>query len=123
MERLVKFEVLGQEYPLYTDAPEEDIEEILNLVRMQIESQSKSSKSVLPANKVAVLTSLNMAGKYVRMKRDFERYKQEMTERVERLTSVIKNSLPLDNGLQAEISESKSNDKLSQLEPEGYDRV
>ena len=123
MERLVKFEVLGQEYPLYTDAPEEDIEEILNLVRMQIESQSKSSKSVLPANKVAVLTSLNMAGKYVRMKRDFERYKQEMTERVERLTSVIKNSLPLDNGLQAEISESNSNDKLSQLEPEGYDRV
>ena len=123
MERLVKFEVLGQEYPLYTDAPEEDIEEILNLVRMQIESQSKSSKSVLPANKVAVLTSLNMAGKYVRMKRDFERYKQEMTERVERLTSVIKNSLPLDNGLQAEISENKSNDKLSQLEPEGYDRV
>jgi cell division protein ZapA len=123
VERLVKFEVLGQEYPLYTDAPEEDIEEILNLVRMQIESQSKSSKSVLPANKVAVLTSLNMAGKYVRMKRDYERYKQEMTERVERLTSVIKNSLPLDNGLQAEISESKSNKKLSQLEPEGYDRV
>jgi len=123
VERLVKFEVLGQEYPLYTDAPEEDIEEILNLVRMQIESQSKSSKSVLAGNKVAVLTSLNMAGKYVRMKRDFERYKQEMTERVERLTSVIKNSLPLDNGLQAEISESKSNKKLSQLEPEGYDRV
>jgi hypothetical protein len=26
MERLVKFEVLGQEYPLYTNAPEEDIE-------------------------------------------------------------------------------------------------
>jgi cell division protein ZapA len=28
---MVKFEVLGQEYPLYTDAPEEDVEEILNL--------------------------------------------------------------------------------------------
>jgi cell division protein ZapA len=115
--------VLGQEYPLYTDVPEEDIEEILNLVKMQIESQSKSSKSILPANKVAVLTSLNMAGKYVRLKRDFERYKQEMTERVERLTSVIKNSLPHDNDLQAEISESESGDKLSQIEPEGYDRV
>jgi len=54
MERLVKFEVLGQEYPLYTDAPEEDIEEILQLVRMQIENQSKSAKSLLPASKVAV---------------------------------------------------------------------
>ena len=61
MERLVKFEVLGQEYPLYTDASEEDIEEILNLVKMQIENHSKSSKSSLPASKVAVLTSLNMS--------------------------------------------------------------
>ena len=101
MERLVKFEVLGQEFPLYTDAPEEDIEEILNLVKMQIESHSRSSKNVLPANKVAVLTSLNMAGKYVRLKRDFEQYKQEMTERVERLSSVIKSSLPLDIDFQA----------------------
>jgi cell division protein ZapA len=104
MERLVKFEVLGQEYPLYTDAPEEDIEEILQLVKMQIENHSKSSKSVLPANKVAVLTSLNMAGKYVRLKRDFEQYKQEMSELVDRLTAVIENSLPPDGGMQTEFS-------------------
>jgi cell division protein ZapA (FtsZ GTPase activity inhibitor) len=94
MERLVKFEVLGQEYPLYTDASEEDIEEILHLVKMQIENQSKSSKSFLPANKVAVLTSLNMAGKYVRLKKDFELYKQQMSELIGRLTSVIEDSLP-----------------------------
>ena len=123
MERLVKFEVLGQEYPLYTDASEEDIEEILNLVKMQIENQSKSSKGVLPANKVAVLTSINMAGKYVRMKRDFEQYKKEMTERVERLTSVIKSSLPPDLDIKITRSESEIDDQLSQVEPEGHDRV
>jgi cell division protein ZapA len=105
MERLVKLEVLGQEYPLYTDAPEEDIEEILQLVKMQIESNSKSSKSALPANKVAVLTSLNMAGKYVRLKRDFEQYKQEMSELVERLTSVIENSLSGDENSQSGFQE------------------
>jgi len=97
MERLVKFEVLGQEYPLYTDVPEEDIEEILHLVKMQIENNSKSSKSLLPASKVAVLTSLNMAGKYVSLKRDFEQYKLQMSEFVERLTSIIENSLPPDS--------------------------
>ncbi len=94
MERLVKFEVLGQEYPLYTDAPEEDIEEILHLVKVQIENSSKAAKGILPANKVAVLTSLNMAGKYVRLKRDFEQYKQQMSALVARLTSEIENSLP-----------------------------
>ena len=103
MERLVKLELLGQEYPVYTDAPEEDIEEILQLVKMQIESKSKSTKSALPANKVAVLTSLNMAGKYVRMKRDFEQYKQKMSETVERLTSVIENSLTEEKEAQTEF--------------------
>jgi len=115
MERLVKFEVLGQEYPLYTDAPEEDIEEILHLVKMQIENNSKSSKSLLPASKVAVLTSLNMAGKYVRLKRDFEQYKQQMSELVERLTSVIENSLPPDRETQADISNPHENDNESRL--------
>ena len=106
MERLVKFEVLGQEYPLYTDAPEEDIEEILHLVKMQIERNSKSSKSLLPANKVAVLTSLNMAGKYIRLKRDFDNYKQQMNELVERLTTVIENSLPPESEPQNDLSKT-----------------
>ena len=115
MERLVKFEVLGQEYPLYTDAPEEDIEEILHLVKMQIENNSKASKSRLPSNKVAVLTSLNMAGKYVKLKRDFEQYKQYMSELVDRLTSVIENSLPPDSEIQKGFAETGSDENESGL--------
>lgn len=115
MERLVKFEVLGHEYPLYTDAPEEDIEEILHLVKMQIENYSKSSKSRLPSHKVAVLTSLNMAGKYVRLKRDFEQYKQHMSELVDRLTSGIENSLPPDSGIQNEFSDKGYKESESRL--------
>ena len=74
MERLVKFEVLGQEYPLYTDASEEDVAEILDLVKSQFESYARSASS-LPVNKLAILTSINMAGKYVKLKKDFELYK------------------------------------------------
>jgi len=90
---MVKLEVLGQEYPLYTDAPEEDVEEILQLVKSQIEDHSKASKSILPANKIAVLASLNMAGKYVRLKRDFEKYRHAADEVVKRLTNRISESL------------------------------
>ena len=112
---MVKFEVLGQEYPLYTDVPEEDIEEILHLVKMQIENNSKSSKSLLPANKVAVLTSLNMAGKYVSLKRDFEQYKQQMSELVERLTTIIENSLPPDSKTQTDFNKTGGNESESRL--------
>lgn len=97
MERLVKFEVLGQEYPLYTDAPEEELKEILYLVKSQIEDQSKSSKSILPASKIAILTSLNMAGKYVRLKRDFEIYKDTVDQSLERIITKIAHSLSPEN--------------------------
>lgn len=91
MQRLVKFEVLGQEYPLYTDAPEEDVQEILGLVKEQLEGVEQSSS--LPMNKLAIVASLNMAGKYVRLKRDFENYKVEVEGSLDRmqhnLSSVI----------------------------------
>lgn len=91
MERLVKFEVCGQEYPLYTDAPEEDVQEILDLVKSQMELHSKSLKLV-PA-KVAVLVSLNMAGKYVRLKRDFEQHKKMVEKELGTITEQIERSL------------------------------
>ena len=115
MERLVKLEVLGQEYPLYTDASEEDIQEILQLVQKQIEKNSKSSRSFLPANKVAVLTSLNVAGEYVRLKKDFEQYKQQMSELVERLTSVIEDSLPSESDPAAGFSKKGRSGKKTGL--------
>ncbi|MBU0728172.1 MAG: cell division protein ZapA [Proteobacteria bacterium] len=92
MERLVKFEVLGQEYPLYTDAPEEDVDEILQLVKSQLEDKSHASAR-LPSHKLAILISLNMAGKYVKLKRDFENFRREVDEDIDRLTKKIENLL------------------------------
>lgn len=103
MERLVKFEVLGQEYPLYTDAPADEVEEILQLVREQIEDHTKLSANILPANKIAVLASLNMAGKYVSLKREFEQYKESIGEYAERLMQKIEQ-----NALQAKNQEMNS---------------
>jgi cell division protein ZapA len=92
LERLVKFEVLGQEYPLHTDAPEDEVQEILDLVKSQLETNSKVT-TLMPA-KLAVLVSLNMAGKFVRLKREFEQYKVENDEKlsalVEKIESVLK---------------------------------
>lgn len=91
MERLVKFEVCGQEFSLNTDAPEEDVREILDLVKSQIEQHSVS-KNLLPA-KLAVLVSLNVAGKYVRLKKEFERYKENEDEKIATLVEQIDRSL------------------------------
>lgn len=92
MERLVTLEVLGQEYSLYTDAPEEDVEEILHLVKTSLETQPHSAAR-LPVNKVAILTCLNMAGEYVKLKRHFEEYKQKFLKNIDNLTKRIETSL------------------------------
>ena len=93
MERLVIFEVLGQEYPLYTDAPEADVQEILDLVKSQLETNCQSSTYGLPSNKIAILASLNMAGKYVGLKREFENFRQSINEQNEKLAEKIESSL------------------------------
>jgi len=87
LERLVKFEICGQEYPLHTDAPEDDVREILDLVKSQMEVHTKSSKIL--SVKIAVLVSLNMAAKYVRLKRDFERLQQREDKKICDLVSQI----------------------------------
>ena len=89
MERLVKFDVLGQEYPLYTDAPEEDVQEILHMVKSQLEVTGQASTHVLPANKLAILTSLNIASQYVKLKREFGIYRQQVEEKVSLLSEKI----------------------------------
>lgn len=93
MERLVKFEVLGQEYPLYTDAPEEDVSEILKLVKTQLEEVSRGGGARgLPANKAAILTSLNVAGQYVRLKREFGEYRQQVEDYLGHLAQRLENT-------------------------------
>lgn len=91
LERLVKFEIFGQEYPLHTDAPEDDVREILDLVKSQMELHAKSSK-ILPV-KIAVLVTLNMAAKYVRLKRDHERLQEQEERRISQLVSQIEQGL------------------------------
>jgi len=91
LERLVKFELLGLEYPLYTDAPEEDVSEILDLVRTQIEQHSKSAQML--SAKVAVLVSLNMAGKYVKLKRDYEKLKEKENQKIASIVDQIEETL------------------------------
>ncbi|MEN8136297.1 MAG: cell division protein ZapA [Thermodesulfobacteriota bacterium] len=77
MTRPVKFEVFGQEYSLSTEAPEEDVQEILEMVRTHLQETCRSSR-VVPSNKSAILATLNMAGKYVELKRDFADYRRSV---------------------------------------------
>ena len=91
-ERLIKFDVFGHEYTLYTAAPEDEVEEILELVRSQFERLVPSS-SRLVSDKIAVLTCLNMAGEIVKMRREVERFKRQANENIAALVKRIESCL------------------------------
>ena len=62
MERLVRFELLGQQFAFYTGAPEEEVNEILELVKGLVqENSSAGAGGSIPVSKVAVLASLNLS--------------------------------------------------------------
>lgn len=89
-ERLVKFELLGQEFKFYTAASEEEMESILTLVRQLVESGSESVTGTLPVGKIAIMACLNIASRYVKLQQDFENYKKDSEERMVDLSEEIR---------------------------------
>ncbi len=88
-ERLVRFELLGHEHSFYTASSEEEIQSIFSLVRSLVKSGSPHSSGTLPVSKIAILACLNIASRYIKLKREFEEYKYDSGARITRLNEEI----------------------------------
>jgi len=88
-ERLVEFELLGQEFKFYTAAPEEEMQRILSLIRTLVDPGSSKSTGTLPVGKVAVLACLNIASRLVKQEDEYEDYRRETEERMAKLSESI----------------------------------
>ncbi|MFW2367866.1 MAG: cell division protein ZapA [Desulforhopalus sp.] len=89
-ERLVQFELLGQEFKFYTAASEEEMQSILSLVRQLVESGSDSVTGTLPVGKIAIMACLNLASKYVKLQQDFDDYRRDSEDRMIGLSEEIR---------------------------------
>ena len=98
MERLVRFQLLGQEYSFYTGAPENEVADVLDLVRELIEENMSGPSGSIPVGKVAVLVSLNIASRYFELKSKFDAYRADTEQRIASLTSQIDSGLSPEKG-------------------------
>ncbi len=89
VERLVRFTLLGQEYKYYTGTSEEEMDEILRLVKELVEINSHGDHRTLPVSKIAIMACLNMASKYVKLKQEYSDYKTNSEERLNTLNEKI----------------------------------
>lgn len=98
MERLVRFELLGQEYSFYTGAPESEVEDILGLVKELVKDNMSGASGSIPVSKAAVLVSLNIASRYFELKSTFDAYKANTEQRIATLTRQIDSGLSPEKG-------------------------
>ncbi len=92
-ERLVRFELLGQEYKFYTASSEDELRTIFSMVRQLVETVSPQTTGTLPVGKVAIMACLNIASRYVKLMHEFEGYKRDSEERIIRLNEEIRSKL------------------------------
>jgi cell division protein ZapA len=81
-ERLVRFNLFGQEFTFYSDASDEDVESVIALLRHELEGNERISRSSVPSSKMLVLGCLRMAAKYIQLKREHNEYRQIQEHKV-----------------------------------------
>jgi len=95
-ERLVEFELLGQEYKFYTASSEEEMQAILSLVRQLVETENNATVGTLASGKKAILACLTIASRYVELEQDFADYQDVTEKRIARLSDDIRGLLTSD---------------------------
>lgn len=93
-ERLIKFQLLGQDFAFYTGASDEEMERILSLVRRHIEDSSGQGGGTIPVSKVAVMACLNLASRYIRLQNDYNNYRKQTEDKLGALNERIDTLLP-----------------------------
>lgn len=92
-DRLVRFHLFGQEFTFYSDAPEEEVESVITLLRHELENNEKVSRSSVPSSKMLVLGCLRMAAKYVQLNREYSEFRQAQERSVGHLIDKISSGM------------------------------
>ena len=92
-ERLVRFQLFGQEYKFYTAASEDEFAAILSMVRELVQSDPAAARGTLAASKAAILACLNVTSRYVQLQSEYDRYKNTIISKSEQLCSEIEKGL------------------------------
>lgn len=92
-ERLVCFQLFGQEFTFYSSASEAEVEEVVSLLREELEGSELASRSSIPSSKMLVLGCLRMAGRYVQLNGEFERFREKQDRSIDDLINKVSSGM------------------------------
>jgi hypothetical protein len=93
MERRVDFKLFGQEFSFYTDAPPEEVEQVISLVRSELDECGHGFHASMPSSKMLVLICLKIAARYVQLNREYEQFRTRQGESIDKLISKVSSGM------------------------------
>ena len=93
MERRVDFKLFGQEFSFYTDSSEEEVEQVINMVRSELDEGGQGIRTSLPSSKMLVLVCLRIAAKFVKLDKEFAQFRSKQDESIDKLISKVSSSI------------------------------
>ncbi len=82
---MVRFSLFGQEFTFYSDASESEVDEVVGILRDELEGSDGSYASPVPSSKLLVLGCLRIAGRYVKLSREFEEFRNRQGRSIDGL--------------------------------------
>ncbi len=94
MERLVRFTLFGQEFSFYTDASEEDVEQVLDILRNELDAEGgTAARTSVPSSKMLVLGCLRIAARYVQLAREYDNFRRTQDNSIDHLINKVSSGI------------------------------
>ena len=88
-ERLVSFTLFGQEFSFFSDAPDDEVEGAIALLREELEGTDLAARSTIPSSTMLVLGCLQLAARSVRLETEFRNYRADHEQTFEKIIDKI----------------------------------
>ena len=89
MERKVIITLFDREFSFYTDAPEEEVTQVISLVRDELQSQTHTGGSALPDSKILILACLRLAARFVEQEKEHQAFKAKQENSIDNLSQKV----------------------------------
>ena len=93
MDRLVSFDLFGQEFSFYTSESDEEVEQIINLVRAELDAGGQGVRTSLPSNKMLVLGCLRIAARLVQLEKEFDAFRNKQDASIDKLINKVSSGM------------------------------
>lgn len=88
-ERLVSFTLFGQEFSFYSDAPEDEVEGAVAMLRSELEGTDLAARSTIPSSTMLVLGCLRLAALYVKLDKEYSTFQSDQQRAIAALIDKV----------------------------------